>query len=542
MSGFWGLNQSGRDSRAFPREQATWNTGQYRNWLYRQDSSWNQGQDRTGQAWNYWQNRMGQGIGDPESIRRAGQAAMPGVDQAIQNRWNRWGNIQNNYNDWRQTYGAGNAMNSVYDSLNEQAGNIWRQRDTQQSEIDDTARRMMERDEAASRGVRETINDTFNSATANWNNSYNDLIQQVRDTYAGMRGESDQAYGTMMTDLERLKPGSEANIARVARSYAPMMSNTMSRMRRGGINPNSVQAGGVLSQAEAERARGMDDAAAEGDQQYIAGRRGVLGAQLGTNLGIAQGANDRTTGLGTAQAGGNLNLTLGRGEALTEEQRRALAASQGIDATRSGLTLTNNQNAFQGTQDWLNRRAQAGLLGRDLAMQDLNMQNQIEGGMIDEEMVGPNAQLQQWLAGQNYANLNTGAMDRAGAQATGIGGNDLALALQSGNLARGFGNDAFAQHMANLQIQSQNAGWGRRLLAGLAGPIVDYFAPGLGSFASGMIGGGQGGNNSFQFDPRMFQSIGNYFRTPSNVQNLPAPPSWLGPWMPGQGDAPSVRP
>lgn len=533
---FWGLNQSGKDSKAFPREIATWNFQQYKDNLNRANASWDQGQQRGGQMYGYWQNRMGQGVGTPQDVRSAGEQAMPGIGQAVQNRWNRWNDMQSKYKDWLSSYGSPEAMGGVYNALNEQAANIGRHYDAQQNEIGDTANRMMARNDAASRGITGLIGDTFTAADTNWNNTYSDLISKVYGVYGKLQADADKAYGSMLSDAERLRPGSEGFMARTARSYAPMMANTMARLRRSGIDPNSVQAGGVLSQAEVERARAIDDAAAAGDREYVASRRGILGDQLGTNLGIGQSMSDRTTNLGAAQAAGVKALTLGRGEALSAEQLRAMGASNAIDAARSSASLANSQQAYGDSQGWLDRQANAGLMGRNLALQDLGLGFDLQQGMNQEELIGPGLALDQWNAGLNYQNIQTGAQDRAAGYGTQMAQNDIGNYINAATLARMYGNDALQQHLANLQIQGQNAGWGRRMLAGVAGGLANAFLPGSGQFVSGAIAGPYGNVQPY-FQGGFTPSGEPTWRAPYTypgqpVTTLPPPPSWTLPSYP----------
>lgn len=199
--------------------------------------------------------------------------------------------------------------------------------------------------------------------------------------------------------------------------------------------------------------------------------------------------------------------------------------------------MGNNASAYADAQGWYDRQANAGLMGRNLALQDLGLNFDLAQGMNQEELIGPGLSLDQFNAGLNYQNMQAGAQDRAAGYGTGMGQQDYANWVAANNIARGYGNDAFQQNMTNLGVQSANAGWGRNMIAGAAGGLANAFVPGSGQFVSSAISGGG------QASPYNFGQF-NYGPTAQQqaVMNLPAPPSWMYPQYSTPGSLPPYRP
>ena len=117
------------------------------------------------------------------------------------------------------------------------------------------------------------------------------------DTFDDLKGSATSTYDEAIADAESLRPNSEAQVARVARSFAPTVAATASRLRRRGIDAGDAQYDAVMREVEADRARAMDDSAAESGERAVdrinelrIGRQGAA-----ERLGI--GELDRTTDL-----------------------------------------------------------------------------------------------------------------------------------------------------------------------------------------------------------------------------------------------------
>lgn len=477
-SSFWGLNQSGKDSIKAVETGAGWNFDQSKNYAARAGESRAQGNQRTGEAWDLYKQRANEGIGNTGQIRDYGQAAMPGVQEAIDARKRLLAQQQQTLSNFG--YRAPQTMNEIYGYLDQEAGNVGQNWDFSQGIIDGGYAGMTNRANAANQEIVQSIKDTFGSARGQFNDAYRQLRGSAADVYGGLEGELEGTTAAQQRNVEMLKPGSDAFAARTARSYAPMMSNTMSRLRRGGLDPNSVQAGGMLSQAEAERARGIDDAAAQGTTQYVNAANNILGnrqAELerlrGTGLAM-------DTSLGTAQAGANLKLGLDEGSAFQDEVRRNLGLQTALDQTRQGQTLDNQQFNFQEGQRILGQKADAAQLGRQMGLQDLGLDQGMLDKAMQEEMVSPEALATQFGMGQNFAVQNANAQNTGLAGLSQIGQADLARSISEAMLAQGFSQSAIDAYLKNLGIQSANAGWGAKMLAGMAEQAARAYAGGGG--------------------------------------------------------------
>ncbi len=142
-------------------------------------------------------------------------------------------------------------------------------------------------------GSRGTTDDIIARAAGVYSGAKGDTA----GTYRDLEGSSVDTYDAALKDAEGLRPTSELQVARVARSYAPAMAAAASRLRRRGLSAGDPQFDAVLREVEADRARGMDDAAAASGERAVDRINELrIGKQTAAErLGI--GRLDRTTDL-----------------------------------------------------------------------------------------------------------------------------------------------------------------------------------------------------------------------------------------------------
>jgi hypothetical protein len=463
---FWGLNQSGQQSKQFAPQYANWNwnnAGQYNQWA---DQYKNRGDFRQGELWDDWRDFSRRGIGTPEQSRDVGRLIMPSVEQAAENRRRRLENQYQNWNNFQDK--AAPVADKIDENLNQQGKDLTSHYTDLETTIAEGTGALKNRAGQTTGDIKDLINKTFDTAGSGYSDEIKRLIDMTGKGYADLGANADKTYAQMLQETESMKPGSEAFQARVARSFAPATSAALSRMRMGNVDPNSVQASGILGSLDADKARAMDDAAAAGDEKYFATRRGILGDKLGTSLGLGRDSLGRILGFGEGLADTNLDLALGRGGALQGETIRSSDEMQGIDREHRDLNMANKDTSYTRGVDWRDKQNDAALKRRGMNLEDFG----IEGGLINqlnqEEMFYPEAMAKQFTLGQGFAkdqyDAQTGALQGAGQ----LQQQDYANLWNAQNAQQGAGNAAYNAHMQNLINQSGNAGWGSRLIGGLA--------------------------------------------------------------------------
>jgi hypothetical protein len=476
-SSFWGLSQTGKNARTAVKDNAAWSQQQADTQLAHGASDRNVGWDRNNDAWGAWQNRAQQGIGTTGQLRGYGQDIMPGVQEAIDARKRLLAQQQQNWAN--NPYTAENTMGKVYGTLDQMGANVGQNWDFNQGVIDQGYGGLAKRATDANTEMIDSIKGTYGSARSGFNDAYDTLRGNAAGVYGGLEGELEGTTAAQQKNLEVLKPGTEAFMARTARSYAPMMSNTMARLRGAGVDPNSVQASGMLAAAESERARGIDDVAAQGDEKFAAASNSILGNRQ-AGLERLRGAGlTADTNLGIDQAGMNVKFGLSEGADFRDEITRNLDLQNKITGGRMTDTLGNNSEAFKMSQDVLGSKADAAISERTLGMQDYNTSQGLLDKAMTEEAWGPAALSGQFNVGQNYANTNATAQDRGNVGMSGIAQQDLSRAIQQTLAAQGFSQDAINAQLKLLGIESANAGWGAKMLAAMAQQAARAAAGGM---------------------------------------------------------------
>lgn len=501
--GAWGLSSAGKDAQGTLGEIPRWQWDQAKKAWGNSNDSTSDGKAKSSWATQYFKNKAENGFATPDQIRATGQQLMPGVDPAIAARWQRL--AQKDQNWQTMVPKAGDIMPQISTNLDQQGGNIGQNYTDNENIIKQGTGNLKYLADAAYQDNVGSIKDSYDNAQANLGQAYDAMGNRIEGNFGGLIKESGDVYSKMGANvdawgrtIEDLKPGSEASVATTARQFAPAMSAAGGRLRRAGIDPNSIQAASVLGDVEARRAVAMDDKAAEGQAQYVdaqgrltSAKNDVLGAGFASKAGLTTGMTDRLTGLGSERAGIQTSLDLGRGRDFRGVVTDNRDTQMGIEGQDRSLNLANTNASFQQGQNLLDKRNDTTLLGRDLAMADYGITNGLLDQQNAEELVGLGLKNDQMNAGMGWQLQDQNTRD-SGAQAVsqqGEADQNRGLAWQqSGNQSSGQAMDGY---QGTLTREQANSGWLKKALLGAGSMAANYFLPGSGAFISGAAGGGQ---------------------------------------------------
>lgn len=496
---FWGMSQQGKDARNAVSGIANQQTqnGQYWN-DWGKDQA-NKGNEANSWAYDYWKNANQQGAPTVGQNRSAGQDIY-NYGSATADDWKRLAQTQDYWNN--NVPKAADTMNQINGNLDTMGGNVGINQDANQGTIDNGYRGMADRSRNVYNQNTGQINDTFGKAQGDWNGSYDAMGNRI----TGLLGQSKDAYGQMGSNvdaygqqIEKLNPAGEFRTAQTARQFAPAMAAEAGRLRRSGIDPNSIQASSALGNVETDRARAMDDAAAAGTMNYVNAqgqltgmKNNVLQSGLNTDIGLVNNQN----ALGQNQAQGNQSMTLGQGNALVNQNSQNLATQNALDANRVGQTLDNQNASFAAGQNVLGLRNQAALTGNALGNQDFNTYNQMMKDQSAQSQTDLNRNLTQYQLGQQQNAADLQQRNLAGQQIGQLGQQQMNNGLNSAQLGSSQLGQAAGLQNQIYNNEAANAGWGSKMLLGAG---LNLATGGLGSIGGLMGGGSGGGFNTNQY-------------------------------------------
>lgn len=489
--GFWGMSQQGKDARNAISGIADEQTRQGTAWNGLGSDAWGKGNEANGWAYNGWKDASQNGAPTIGQNRSAGQQIWDPTSATADD----WSRLAQTQNFWQNNVPkAGQTMDQINGNLDNMGGLVGSTWDANQNTIDTGYNGMAGRATDAYNANTGTIKDAYGKAQGDWNTAYDAMGNRVTGAYGGLLKDAASTFDTQDKNLEMLKPGSEFQIAQTARSFAPAMSATAGRLRRAGIDANSLQGSTMLGGVETQRARAMDDAAAAGLGTYVGAKNAVAGNRLNTNIGLTTDQLNAQNGLGTAQAAGNQSMTLGQGSALVGENTRNLGVQNALDQNRMGLTLDNQNQATNAANNVLGLRNQAALTGKDLAQSDFQTFNQMMKDQSAQSNTDLNRNLLQYQLGQQQnaadmaqKNLALQQIGQLGQQQQNAGLAAGQLGLSNQNAAAGLQNNIYSREAAN-------AGWGSKMLLGAG---LNLATGGLGGWMSG-LGGLTGGSGADQ--------------------------------------------
>lgn len=480
--GFWGMSSEGKNARNQLNSQATWSQGQAQDWGKRASDTWGKADEGQNWAIKYWQNRAENPAFSADTAKRTGQDIV-NVDTPIANMWSRAAQTQamweNGVPKAADVYGTLSANTATKgERLGDyQAG--------QQYTIDAGNAQMQGAVQRASGDAMDNLTKSYGDAASGWNNAYSDLTSNINTTRDSLLGKTDAAYADMgknvdsyARSVEMLRPGSEAAAARTARSFAPAMAAAQGRLRRGGVDPNGVQAASVLAGISGQQAQAVDDALANGTATYVNAqgqitgmRNDLAGGKLNTGIGLTQNALNAATALGREQAGANRDMTLSQGLETRNQIRSDAAAMNDLTKRGQDQTLSLADAAHKEGQGLIDEQSKNTLANREIAGQDLAAYAGLMNDQNNLDLKGIDLRTGQYNLGLGLNQLNQQGQDTGAQSLTGIAQSNFGNAGNAANIAGNYGNEASRLWNGIYQNEAANAGWGTKLLTGLGGSI-----------------------------------------------------------------------
>jgi hypothetical protein len=551
---FWGMSNAGREAGGFARESGAWNFQQFKDWLDQMN--------RFGNQANFYQDlfathntgKMNEGWRNPTQIRQQGQQISPWVQQAIDAANARLQTMLEQENGMPTGNDTANTMSG---RLDEVAGGITRNFDDVQGDINGTAGRSFERQENLNRDVVNNIRDTSASMRGAVNDTFSGLRRDNAATAARAMDLGRGTFSENLRSLELLRPGGTAQTARVARSFAPNIADTMTRLRRSGIDPNSPQAASALRQVETSRARAMDDASAQATTGYVDRGNALRTQELGFLTDVDRDRLRTEADLGIGQVDRSNQISGNEGEQFRQEQRRFTGAQQGIDEGRRDLSIGNLNRTSDQSNALQLQRMNLDLQRRGMTQEDADRISRILMQMTDQDFQNGQALDNQFAQGNNWYLLDQSTRDQGANALNQLAQSNRNSQFQAANTAQGFNSQAGQNYNTAFQRESQNAGWGTRLLGGIAQAglsMIPGMAPVAGLIGgatqrpnsagsgaggaggpAGRFGGGAGPNGSFSFSDAQggIGALADMFRN-SSYQPALANGRWAPTWNPNR--------
>lgn len=485
-SSFWGLNPAGREAQAFPRELGAYSAEQMRQWLDQARTSGDISDYYTQGLADYWGARINDGWKSPEEIRSAGQQISPWVTDYANNRVARGQSVADREAGRRSTADVTGEMSG---RLDEQGQNIGRNFDDISSIVNQTTQRGMERDDSTSMDVVNNIKGSSASRRGGFQDTYGGLRTDNAGTYDNINEFGDTAFSDMDQTLSVIEPGGQAQAARVGRSFAPQVSDTLMRLRRSGIDPNSPEAASLLRGVETDRARAMDDASADATLSYVDRKNRNTGEQLGFKTDAARQRLAGEVDLATAQAAKIDAISGKEADDYNAERLRNSQSINSMDFERGGQIANSTNAAYQDSQRLLTDRNGLTSTRRDMEMQDTDRYARVQAGLNDDELAAGEAIDQQFDRGSAWQGMDRTSRDQAASNIWSIANRYNSNQFASDAAAGKWGNTANNAYQTALSYEAPQAGWGARMLGGLAVAGISAYNPAAGQFAGQMLGG-----------------------------------------------------
>lgn len=533
------MSDAGKEAGGYPREFGAYTSQQMKEWLGRQNRYSDLSDFYNTGAADYWTERRNDGFADPRQITATGQEISPWVQPYIQNQKDRRGQMKANESGRRTAGDVANEMSGRLDEMGQRIGDNYTD---QEGEINQTSGRMMDRENGASTDVVNNIKGSSASMRGAVNDTFGLLRGDNASTYGGIKDAGKTSFAKQAANLALIKPGGQAQAARVGRSFAGQTSDVLQRLKRMGIDPNSPEAAAALRSVETDRSRAMDDATASATDSFINRSNDIENTQLGFMTGADRARLENEAGLATGQVDRSNRISGAEADAFNAEKRTNAWNLNNIDRDRSGRTSENLDTSFQRGQSLLQDRNNLSTWGRTAGMEDVDRANaQIEGEGQDEASAGAllNNQFDRGMAWQG-ANQQT--KDNAVTNLGQIANRYSDNMFRSADTAGRFGQQAYGAYKDVYDREAAKSGWGVKLLGGLAAGAMDLYAPGSGQFLRGAMGstnnfgstipqqggGGQGGGGG-QFGGGWGGSSNPYTFSamPQGAYFMPSSDSWF---------------
>lgn len=534
MGSFFGLDAAGQEAQGWPRELGAYDAKQYKDWLAKSQNYSNLSDFYTGGAADYWTQRRNDGFTDPGMITKTGQAISPWVQDYVQNSQGRRSQIKANEDGRPTAATVGGEMSGRLDTMGQNIGNAYTD---MEGEVNDTSGRMMGRENGASEDVVNNIKDSSGAMTGAVNDTFGLLRGDNSKTYDGIKGSGKESFAKQAANLALIKPGGLAQSARVSRSFAPQVSDTLQRLKRMGIDPNSPEAAAALRNVETSRSRAMDDATAGATDSFISKSNDLESSQLGFQTAADRARLENEAGLATGQVDRSNKIA---GQAATDFQKEKRTNANNlnqVDRDRSGRAAENLDTSFTRGQDLLTKRNQLSDWQRSAGMTDVDRANaNIEGDNANEASNGAllNNQFDRGMAWQG---ADQSTKDNAASNLGQVANRYNNNMFQAANTAQGFGKQASDSYQTAYGYEAPQAGWGMKLLGGIASAGLNMVEPGTGTALSGVMGatGGFGTNATGYGGPSGGSGYGGGAGGGGNPYSFSAMPQ-QNYKMPGSGD------
>lgn len=507
--GFWGMSSAGKNARNSLNNLGGWNNTQANEWMKRAEEQYSLGNFNNNWANEYWRGRAAQGYRTPGQIKAAGEEILP-----IQPTIERLNQTQARREEAYNNFNTDPYKQQINDATGQLVSAVGPTQDAAQGAVDTgygNVGRIVDSAQTQSQG---NIDATYGKAEGEWNEAFNRLRQENANQRQNQITLGDDMARRSMgylenweKDIETLKPGSEFAAARAARAFAPAKAATSWRMRRAGVDPDSVQASSMLGAVDSAQARAMDDAFADGQMDYVSARGQLTGAKTGLlgdyrdyTSGVIRDALGNEIGLGGTQASGNVNLTTQRGDRTQDVINDSTNARVANENNRAGATAAVAQQGFENTRAATAAQTEsaAAQFGIDKTRYD-DFQNLMDG--VDKTtLTEVELQKAQYILGKDWNDMDERTRDNAAAMIQQLGSEQMRNMFASGEMASRFGQEAADLYKQIFVTESANAGWGLKglmglgmtLLAGPAGAAAAAAMTGGGRNSSGQSGGGRG--------------------------------------------------
>ena len=547
MGSFWGMNDAGKEAAGWPRELGAYDAEQMKQWLGKMNGWGDLGDYYTGTGADYWMNKMNGGYVPPDQIDAVGRQISPWVQDFVNNARDRRSQISDQEGGRRSAEDYAGEMSG---RLDEQGARIGQNYDDIQNEINGTAGRQFGREDTTSNDIVSNIKNSSASMRGAVNDTFGGLRGDNAKTYAGIKGSGEKAFADQVKELALIQPGGQAQGARVARSFAPQVADTMMRLRRAGIDPNSPEAQSMLRNVESQRSRAMDDASADATLSYVDRKNDVSNKQLGFMTAADRARLENEMGLATGQVDRSNAITGNEANSFNQERRINAANMNAIDQGRSERTVANTDSSFGRGQELLDKRNALTGWGRDANMQDIDRRKaNLEGDSASEYLSGQTLD-NRYNRGAAWQGMDQATRDQGAANVTNLGRQYRNDQFQAANTGRQFGQDAASAYNMAYEREAPKAGWGAKLLGGIASTALG-FIPGMstgaqmlrgiggqlagglggsqgayggggrgggGGWGNGQFGGGYQGNGVFSVNPMIYQ-----MPSPMPAASMPTP-------------------
>lgn len=208
----FGPTDSFREAAGFNREAGAWSWQQFKEWLHRANQSGAISDQIRDQILGYAQDQIAQGFASPDDVRAIANQIVPGVEDALQRRQDRLGQIQDRFSN---RVPIGETMSRLNDNVQGAAEDITRTGETNQGEIDSVTGRAFGREDDVTNRVQRNIGDTYGRAEGG-----------VNDTFGSLRETNARVGGNLLASLNKAYGGMRSDNAGTARRLQDRSSST----------------------------------------------------------------------------------------------------------------------------------------------------------------------------------------------------------------------------------------------------------------------------------------------------------------------------